>query len=111
MIRLVTSAPAEDARDADDSVTLAEAARRLGCAPSTVRELLELGELTGHRVGKSLKPRGIRVHLASIRRYRERHALGRPPRAANDEPTPARKVTHNPRAAEARRRLRELGVL
>lgn len=97
--------------DTEESVTVAEAARRLGCDESTVRALLDCGELHGHRVGKGANPRGVRVHAAAIRRYKARHTLGARPTAAND-PAPARtRTAHNPAAAEARRRLRDLGVL
>ena len=110
MLRLADTAPDHD--DAtEDSVTLAEAARRMGCSQSTVRELLELGELTGHRVGKCLKPRGVRIHAAAIRRYKARNTMGGAPRAANDEAPAERMRPPNPRAAEAKRRLRALGVL
>jgi excisionase family DNA binding protein len=62
--------------DPEEAVTVAVAARRLGCDPSTVRKLLNRGELTGHRVGSGLEPRGIRVHAESIRAYKHRHAIG-----------------------------------
>ncbi len=61
----------------EESVTIAVAARRLGCDPSTVRVLLRRGELTGHRVGKGAEPRGIRVHTASVRNYKLRYAINR----------------------------------
>lgn len=93
-------------------MSVAEAARRLGCVTSTVRELLEAGELQGHNVGRNRAgkaPRGVRVHVVSIRRYKRRNAIGSKA-PANDVASPSR-VAHNPAAAEARRRLRELGVL
>jgi excisionase family DNA binding protein len=98
--------PADD--DAEESVKVAEAARRLGCATSTVRDLLDSGQLSGHRVGKGMTPRGVRVHAVSIRRYKARHAIGAAP--AVTAPASIR-ISRNPAAAEARRRLRELGVL
>ena len=63
----------------DDSVTVAVAARRLGCDPTTVRALLVSRQLSGHRVGKGKNPRGIRVHLASIHDYISRHQIGGEP--------------------------------
>ncbi len=63
--------------DDEESVTLAVAAYRLGCNPSTVRALLQAGELIGHRVGKGANPRGIRVQASSIRDYKDRHAVER----------------------------------
>jgi excisionase family DNA binding protein len=89
-------------------VTVAQAARRLGCATSTVRELLDTGQLSGHRVGKGEKPRGIRVHADAIRRYKARNSIG----AAASPPPPAQqRIPRSPAAAEARRRLRELGII
>jgi excisionase family DNA binding protein len=57
------------------SVTVAAAAEQLGCDSSTVRELLRKGLLSGHRVGKSDAPKGVRIKLWSIRAYEERHAF------------------------------------
>jgi len=48
-------------------VTIAEAARRLGCATTTVTALLRAGELSGHRVSRGTKARGMLVHVLSIR--------------------------------------------
>lgn len=101
---------------ADESVTVAEAARRLGCDTSTVRELLRLKLLSGHRVGKHAigddgrrkAPRAVRVHAESIRRYIARNSLGAP---ASEPAGPSRRISVSPGAAEARRRLREIGVL
>jgi hypothetical protein len=77
--------------DDEESVTLAVAAYRLGCDPTTVRALLREGQLTGHRIGKGTEPRGVRVHAASIRAYKERHAIEEPPPSA---------VTSRPRRPE-----------
>ena len=52
--------------DDEVSVTIAEAARRLGCAASTVTALLRAGELSGHRVRRGAKERGMLVHVSSI---------------------------------------------
>lgn len=102
--------------DTEESVTVAEAARRLGCDTSTVRELLRLKQLSGHRVGKHAigddgrrnAPRAVRVHAESIRRYISRNSLGAP---ASEPAARSRRISISPGAAEARRRLRELGVL
>jgi len=110
MLRLANLAPDID-DDTEESVTVAEAARRLGCDESTVRALIVSGDLTGHRVGKGAAPRGVRVHAAAIRRYKARHTLGPAMVAAND-PSPLRaRIAGSPGAAEARRRLRERGML
>ncbi len=110
MLRLAHTEPEPD-DDTEESVTVAEAARRLGCAPSTVRALLDAGELTGHRVGKCAEPRGVRVHVLAVRRYKARNTLGARPAAANDQPPASTRVVHNPGGAEAKRRLRALDVL
>lgn len=107
MLRLANTEPDEGD---DDAVTVAVAARRLGCAHSTVRDLLDCGELTGHRVGKTAKPGGVRVHVASIRAYKRRNVIGAVRKSA-PEPTPAARIAPNPAAAEARRELRRLGML
>ena len=73
------SPPPTFAESPDDSVTVAVAARRLGCDPTTVRALLVSRQLSGHRVGKGENPRGVRVHLASINDYIARHQIGGEP--------------------------------
>lgn len=116
MLRLAL--PPDDVDDeTEESVTVAEAARRLGCDTSTVRELLRLKLLSGHRIGKHAvadngkrkDPRAIRVHADSIRLYKAKHSIGAPP--AVTEVSPSRRISRSPGAAEARRRLRELGIL
>jgi hypothetical protein len=71
------SARPTPAESPDDSVTVAVASRRLGCDPTTVRALLRCRELSGHRVGKGKDPKGVRVHVASIRDYIARHSVCR----------------------------------
>jgi hypothetical protein len=93
------------------SVSVRVAALSLGCDPSTVRALLRTGQLSGHKVGKGARPGGVRVHEASIRAYKRRHAIGGQDPA--EEP-PARQEGpqgHNPAHREAMARLRELGAL
>lgn len=109
MLRLANTDPELD-DDTEEAITVAEAARRLGCHHSTVRELLVTGELKGHRIGKGSNPRGVRVHVASIRRYKARNELGGAPTPANDTPRRG-DVSHNAAGAEAKRRLRALGML
>lgn len=113
MLRLALTDASQD-DDTEESVTVAEAARRLGCATSTVRELLDAGQLSGHRVGKFVKgkaPRGVRVHAASIKAYQRRNGVGgRTPTAANDRAQPD-SPSASPGAAEARRYLRAMGML
>ena len=50
---------------ANDSVTVAIAAGLLGCDQSTVRVLLNAGQLMGHRVGKGLNPRHLYPRLVN----------------------------------------------
>lgn len=61
---------------AGEAVTVAVAARILGCDHSTVRKLLKRRRLAGHRVGAGEAPGGVRVDLASIEAYKARHAIG-----------------------------------
>lgn len=95
----------------DDSVTVAVAARRLGCDPTTVRALLASRQLGGHRVGKGANPRGVRVHLASIYDYMARHAIGGEPVNDNVEAQPGTRrsrpsAVHDAAMAE----LRAMGI-
>jgi excisionase family DNA binding protein len=95
------------ADDVGDAVTVDQAARLLGCDPSTVRRLLKQGRLSGHRIGVGDRPNGVRVHVASIEAWRRRHAIGAA--AAEPAPRPARRragAAH----AEAIAQLRALGV-
>jgi excisionase family DNA binding protein len=57
-----------------EGITVMEAAAILGCDPSTVRELLRIGELEGWRIGKTKKPYGVRVDEGSCYDYRARHS-------------------------------------
>lgn len=95
-----------------ESVTVAEAARRLGCATSTVRELLDANQLSGHRVGKFVEgkaPRGVRVHASSIKAYQRRHTVGG---HAKEAPTPRRpsRSAASAVAVETLASLRKMGV-
>lgn len=110
MLRLAQSALEPD--DVDESVTVAEAARRLGCDEATVRALLRERELSGHRVGKCKKnkpPRGVRVHAKSIRAYMRRNAISAEP--ANDAVPPKKSRRTNAAQAEAEKYLRGIGAL
>lgn len=111
MLRLAHTDGSQD-DGTEESVTVAEAARRLGCAGSTVRELLDAGQLSGHRVGKFAKgkaPRGVRVHASSIKAYQRRNGVGGHARQA---PAPARpsKSAASAVALETLASLRKMGV-
>ena len=110
MIRFaITDANRDD--DTDEAVTVAEAARRLGCAASTVRELLDANQLIGHRVGKFVDgkaPRGVRVHASSIKAYQRRHTIGGEARQAPAPPRPAQRGSAV--LQETLASLRRLGV-
>ena len=95
------------------SVTVTVAARLLGCDQSTVRVLLNAGQLKGHRVGKGLNPRGVRVHLASIHDYISRNAIGAiadNDNAAADRPVLRQSARKTAEHDEALARLRAWGV-
>jgi excisionase family DNA binding protein len=96
-----------------ESVTVAVAARVLGCDPSTVRKLLRGGHLAGHRVGAGDAPGGVRVDLESIEAYKARHAIGGPiDDDPDDRPAPRRRRARgNPAHDEAMAWLRSQGVL
>lgn len=102
--------PATPMSSNDDSVTVAVAARRLGCDPTTVRALLIHRQLAGHRVGKGQDPRGVRVHMASIHDYIFRHAIGG--EAVNDNVEVSAKVRLRPTAVhnDAMAKLRAMGI-
>lgn len=96
-----------------DSVTVDVAARLLGCDQSTVRVLLNAAQLAGHRVGKGLNPRGIRIHVSSIQDYICRNAVGQVAHNDNIVPEKAtvrRNVRRSVEHDEAVARLRAWGV-
>ncbi len=111
MLRIaLTDASQADATE--ESVTVAEAARRLGCATSTVRELLDANQLSGHRVGKFVAgkaPRGVRVHASSIKAYQRRNGVGG---QACEAPAPGRQrqSAASAVALETLASLRKMGV-
>jgi len=102
-----------DEPDDLNSVTVAEAARRLGCATSTVRELLGANQLSGHRVGKFVAgkaPRGVRVHASSIKAYQRRHIVGGQVRETPAAPARPSRSQATAEAREVLDRLRKMGV-
>ena len=55
----------------DVGISVAEAARRIGCDPSRVRKLLKSGKLCGYRDG-----RRIRVRESSVNAYQASAPIG-----------------------------------
>lgn len=111
MLRLALTDASQD-DDTDESVTVTEAARRLGCATSTVRELLDAKQLSGHRVGKFVEgkaPRGVRVHAASIKAYQQRNGVGGHARQPTAPPRPSQSAA-TAIARETLASLRKMGV-
>jgi hypothetical protein len=98
---------------ANESVNVAVAASLLGCDQSTVRVLLNAGQLMGHRVGKGLNPRGVRIHVLSIHDYISRNVVGQI--ADNDNfapnrPTLRRSARRTAEHDDAIARLRAWGI-
>lgn len=107
MLRLVQSL-----EEVDISITVAQAARVIGCDRSTVYELIDSRQLRGNRVGKGRRgkaPRGVRVSLASAEAYKRRHAIG----GEEGEPMPAPTATTAGNAAHraAVERLKARGIV
>jgi excisionase family DNA binding protein len=100
----------DELTDDGEAVTVAEAARLLGCDGSTVRKLLKRRRLAGHHVGLGPNPRGVRVSLYSIQKYKQRNATGGD--AAELEAAPARPRPRRANRAhdEAMAQLRQWGV-
>ncbi len=82
---------ATEIRD-ERSVTVADAAARLGCDPTTVRALLAKALLAGHRIGKTDRPNGVRVKLWSIEAWEARHAIGGTAETLAPKRTPRRRA-------------------
>lgn len=101
--------PAED----DDGITIAAAARIVGCDPSTIRELVRIGELEGWKVGKTRNPTGVRVSRGSCFEYRQKNSTVEAcARDSGNKTRPRRARSHRPSAAhlEALAELRARGV-
>lgn len=98
--------PAED----DDGITIADAARIVGCDPSTIRELVRIGELEGWKVGKTRNPTGVRVSRGSCFEYRQRNSTVEPDRSAV-RPVPKRRPRRSTAVVqETIAALRSIGV-
>lgn len=68
---------------AGDGLTVAGAARLLGCSPSKVYRLFDAKELRGHKVGDKRV-----IDPASVEEYKDRHANSR---ASSPPPPPPRR--------------------
>jgi excisionase family DNA binding protein len=98
---------------ADDGIAVAEAACILGCDHTTVRHLLRIGELGGWRVGKTTRPRGVRISRLSCEDYKDRNAIraDKPSTAdSRDFPPNSRPSRHTREHLEALAWLRARGV-
>lgn len=76
----------------DKGITIAQAALIVGGDPSTVRELVRIGQLESWRVGKTTKPRGVRVSEGACYDYRRRNAI-----ASSAAPAPTPEPPRRPR--------------
>lgn len=94
--------------DAEEAVTVAVAARRLGVDEATVRAMVRNGVLDGFKVGKGREPGGVRVEAASIRAYKARHRIAGAP--ANDGGKRRRPVSGSD-DADTMRWLRTRGII
>lgn len=94
----------------DYALSVGEAARLLGCDPSTVRKLLRRRRLRGHRIGSTDQPRGVRVSLASVLAWKRRHAVGGDGQYAEAVMPRSRARRRNPAAEKALAELRAMGV-
>ena len=103
MLRLVEPLP----EPVDMALTVAQAARALGCSPSTVRALVSAGRLAAHRVGKCDNPRGVRVSLEAVNRYKALNAVA----PVHEHEGPPRRPVESPNHRAAISRLKARGVL
>ena len=91
----------------DQGLTIAQAAAIIGGDPSTVRELVRIGQLEAWRVGKTKKPRGVRVSEGACWDYRRRNAIATQP-AAPPAPEPPRRPRPSRHTAVLNRTLDSL---
>jgi excisionase family DNA binding protein len=75
----------------DAGITVAEAARRLGCSGSKAYRLFNCGDLTGHKVGDK-----IVIDPVSVEAYKQRHTNTASVRESTPEkrPGPRRRFRH-----------------
>lgn len=103
ILRTVAAGKVEDA-----GLTIAEAAAIIGGDPSTVRELVRIGQLEAWRVGKSTKPRGVRVSEGACWDYRRRNAIASAAPAPEQAPEPPRRQRPSRHSALLNRTLDSL---
>lgn len=94
---------------ADDGITVAEAARILGCTHTMVRSLANSGQLFAWRVGKTSKPTGIRIQLGSVWEYRDRNSLEVKPQVGDARPRRVRRQVNRAVVEEMLKSLRAKG--
>jgi len=98
-----------DADRVDVGISVREAARRIGCSLTTVRRLLEAGELRGHRAGVGRKRRAVCVSEASVEDYKLLNSTV--PTVGRAEAPRQRTRTQNARHREAVADLLKDGLL
>lgn len=87
------------------SVRVAKVAEALDIDQSTVRRLLDRGDLEGHKVG-----RGIRIYVDSVQAYQEGKRVAPPKPEGAPERKPRRKVEPSAELEEALAYMRSLGL-
>lgn len=93
------------------SVSVSSAAHRLGCDTSTIRALVRKGLLIAFRVGKTERPKAIRIKLWSIREWETNHAVAASNGNASKETTRQQKTRRSGKLDEAAAaRLRAIGA-
>jgi excisionase family DNA binding protein len=96
--------------DPEEAVTVAVAARRLGCDPSTVRAMVRNGQLAAFKVGKGRQPGGVRIEAESIRTYKRKNAIGGETTKPDVSGRSPRSRAHSAAMRELEAELRALGL-
>lgn len=107
MTALLAPRTVHAAKVEDNGLTIAQAAAIIGGDPSTVRELVRIGQLEAWRVGKTTKPRGVRVSEGACWDYRRRNAIATQP-SAPTAPEPPRRPRPSRHTAVLNRTLDSL---
>ena len=87
------------------SVRVAKVAEALDIDQSTVRRLLDRGDLEGHKVG-----RGVRIYVDSVQAYQEEKRIAPPKPKEAPERKARRKAEPSAELEEALAYMRSLGL-